>query len=185
MEGVDTSLTEQESDDGFQDESQLENQNIVETMEQENTEDRAESDSEVPLGAYEVYEVSSDGYLSPLPDALPEGEASTSTAAPRVAHRQASDGKSKSRSDIPSAKNPTAALMEIKDSLQDYLKQMTEKEEKDDHFIEKLLNGQSQLLKQMTRDFIDGIGELYRKKRRRYYSSSSDESGEDKKKKRK
>ncbi|XP_030754129.1 trihelix transcription factor GT-2-like [Sitophilus oryzae] len=187
MEGVDTSLTEQGTDEDVsasQEESQLTNQNISETMEQsnreENTEDGAEnSDSEVPSG---VYEVSSDGYLSPLPAALPEGEASTSNATPKVA----SDfRKSKSHSVTPLSRNPTAVLMELKDSVQVCLAKIAEKEEKDDQFIEKLLNGQSHLLKQMTRDFIEGIGELFKKKRKRYYSSSSDESEDDKRKKRK
>lgn len=155
MDGVDTSMTHSTEQESGREDNEQEEE--IEML--QNNEEDSFQEMEIPG----FFELSDDGYLSPAPEQLKTPKSSRSATSSRN----------------------TAILLEVKESIQESLKKLTEKEEKEDEFVDKLIKGQSQLLKEMTNNFIEGISSLFRRRKRKYYSSSTESESEDEKRKKK
>nr|CAI5847396.1 unnamed protein product [Callosobruchus analis] len=98
------------------------------------------------------YELTNDGYLSPIEDIPSENMLSTSAAADRVPHV----GLSRTPKNVTPSKS--GVLMKVNENIDKCLQKLEDSQKRKKEFVEKLLERQSRLRRETTRDFLEGLG---------------------------
>ncbi|CAG9769700.1 unnamed protein product [Ceutorhynchus assimilis] len=127
----------------------------------------------------EEFVVTEDGSLEPIEptfaEAFQPGIPSSSKAKPEEALVETACGSGtvtprRSKSITPSKTIKT--ITEIKGSIEESLKTISDSQERDNAFVDKLLKGQAALLSQLTKEFFEGLTKVIGKRKRSSQSSS-------------